>query len=185
MNSCCPSGNYCAWSNSQVACCPNSCSCQVGGENYQPTSTWVAPATTTYWQPTTTSYWQQPTTTYCNECQQHTTYCNQCAAGQQATTTVYQNGGNGGGVVVVPGGGTTTLYTTTNGAQSVYNGNYCSTQTAVGNNLPATAAGGCGTILIVEAPKAGAAERVVLSWMGWAGLVVALQVLGAGVVVWR
>lgn len=145
MHSCCPSNNVCAWSNSQVACCPSGQTCADSG--YQ---------STTYYQPTTTYY--TPTTTY---------YTN------EATTV------GGGGVVVPAGyteGQTTTAYQATTTAAADYgNGAYCSTLVEVGPNLPTTAAGNCGTILIVEPSEA---ARIALAWLKLGAMIVGLQALG-------
>lgn len=143
--SCCPANNYCAWSNSQVACCPNGETCSGwagGGGGYSPTS-W-----TTYWQPTTTEW--QPTTTVW----QPTTYV--------ATTTVE------GGGAVVPAGNQNT-------EPNYGNGQYCSTLVEEGPNLPTTAPGSCGTILIVEPSEA---IRQVVGLTKILALVIGLQALG-------
>lgn len=103
------------------------------------------------------------------------------------TATVTQNGAN---TVVVAGGGITTTTTTGGGVfiagatttttssqsqtQEVIGGNYCSTLTAKGDNLPTTARGDCGTILVVnDATRAaggllGSLFLWTLSWaLGW------------------
>ncbi len=57
----------------------------------------------------------------------------------------------------------------------VYGGNYCSTYTAQGPQVPTTARGQCGTILIVPASEA---IQQALSWVKLATLVIGLQALG-------
>ena len=162
MRSCCPSGSYCAWSNSQVACCQNDCTCSSGGGDYEPSSYY---ATTTYYQPTstyceeceeqTTTIYQQPTSTYCDECEQ-----------PQATT-----------VVVAPAG----AYSTTQAYPGAYS-EYCSTQYAQGPGLPTTAQGQCGTILIEEPSEA---MRRVVGTIKLIAMVGVLQLLGGLLLVWR
>ena len=84
--------------------------------------------------------------------------------------------------MVVPAGYTagqaTTQYVqqTTQQAANYGNGAYCSTIVEIGPNLPTTAAGNCGTILIV--PPAAEGVRDALSWVKMAAMVGGLQVLG-------
>ncbi|KAF2860091.1 hypothetical protein K470DRAFT_217771 [Piedraia hortae CBS 480.64] len=147
-DSCCPSGNYCAWANSQVGCCPEGQTCNgwanagggaaaaVGG--WAPSTTWVAPSTT-YIQPS-------------------------------PTTPMY------GSVVVVPAGYTTPLTVTTvvtsqqNGGEQQQG--YCLTITARGPNLPAVARGNCGNVLIVaaDAQRVGVALMLMLVSIAVGGL---------------
>lgn len=150
LRSCCPSGNYCAWDNSQVGCCPSGKTCSGSVDETQ--TTWAQDT----WQPTTTTYWQPSQTT------QWTTHV-------QVTTTVY------GGV------DTTSHYTTewaqsTTAAQSVVYGTYCSTIYAHGSDLPATRAGTCGTVLVVnEGGRLGLLMTPLAALVGIAGLLMQLQ----------
>ncbi|KAK5130715.1 hypothetical protein LTR08_001745 [Meristemomyces frigidus] len=151
---CCPSANTCAWSNSQVACCPSgqTCAGSVGGVGGYQAST----------------YYQTSAPTVTTEYVQQSTYYT------PATTTVT----NGGGVVVPAG------YTqvTTVQTQQYVTGGYCSTLVANGPNLPTTAAGDCGTVLVI-APGEGA--RLGLGWVKVGMLFMGLQVLGGGLYAWR
>ncbi|WPH00272.1 Hypothetical protein R9X50_00309600 [Acrodontium crateriforme] len=143
---CCPAGNYCAWSNSQVACCPNGQTCSGyigGGGGYEPT-TWYQ---TTWQQPTTTYYYQTPT-----------------------TTVIVAGGGS------VTQAGIVTLYTTAQTTKE-YNG-YCSTEFATGPGLPTTAAGECGTILIVEPSEGTKQARIGI-------LLIGLHIMGNLLFFWR
>ncbi|KAF2765848.1 hypothetical protein EJ03DRAFT_330604 [Teratosphaeria nubilosa] len=88
---------------------------------------------------------------------------------QPQTTTVYVGGGG-----YAPAGYTTPIYATT--TQEYNNGEYCSTLVEVGPNLPTTARGECGTILIA-AP--GAAVREVMGVVKLFGIVIGLQIVGA------
>lgn len=165
VHSCCPSGNYCAYTSNQqaVGCCPSgsTCSGNLDGSNWYPTTTtWQQQST---WYPTTTTYWQP------------STYITTAIP----TTTVY-------GGIVVPGGVVTSYYTSNQGVTTEYlqtqaqtvvqGGGYCSTLYANGGNLPTTRAGSCGTILVVnEGVRSGAAvirvvavaAAVVLVMVGW------------------
>ncbi|TKA65550.1 hypothetical protein B0A55_08700 [Friedmanniomyces simplex] len=142
---CCPAGNSCSWSNSQVACCPSGCTCSgwqaVGGYNGPVQST--------------STYYQQPTTTYYTQ--------------PQATQA-------GGGVVVVTEQATSAYNQQQTTTQIVYGGNYCSTLTAKGPQVPTTAAGQCGTILVVPPSEA---ARQALGWVKLGATVVGFQALGA------
>jgi len=137
--SCCPAGTTCQWTNGVVGCCAGGGTCQ--GQIGAQAQTTVWQPTTTYWQPPTSTVWQQPTTVY----QQPTTvYTGQA--------TVYVAGGVVTTQVVQPP--TTQLITTQKTTAQYYLGTYCSTQVAVGPNLPTTGSGPCGTILIVaDAPR--------------------------------
>lgn len=65
-----------------------------------------------------------------------------------------------------------------------WNGYYCSTQTAEGPNLPTTARGNCGVILIV-APNAAAVKAESVGSVRLMGLIMGLQGLGALALVLR
>nr|OQO19045.1 hypothetical protein B0A51_12324 [Rachicladosporium sp. CCFEE 5018]OQO19590.1 hypothetical protein B0A51_14132 [Rachicladosporium sp. CCFEE 5018] len=153
---CCPSSFTCAYTtNKVVGCCPSgqTCSGSIGGSGgYQPSS------------------W------YSSTCVAPTTY--QTYYTPPATTTNY-------GGVIVGGAAATTVYqypTTTHPATTViYAGNFCTTITAVGPNLPTTAGVACGVALIV-APSEGRREGV-----GWSvlGVVLGMQALGGLVLGWR
>ncbi|EMC98510.1 hypothetical protein BAUCODRAFT_138247 [Baudoinia panamericana UAMH 10762] len=147
-NYCCPSNNVCSNNNNYVACCPNGvqCSGAIGGANG------YAPLSTTQYYTT----YVQPTTVYT----------------QPQATTVY-----GAGVVTVQQA--TTVYpavTTPQTTTQIYYGQYCATYTEVGVNVPTTARGDCGTVLIV-APSEGA--RSAVSWLGMGVFVVLLHMFGA------
>jgi len=134
---CCPSNTYCAYgSGSVVGCCVygDTCSGPIGGQE----TTIYVPSTT--WIPST-SYVAQSTVYVA-----------------PLVSTVYETVG-----VTTTTPTPVVVYdaqtTTTN--QGIY-GDYCSTQTEKGPNLPTTGRGQCGTILIV----AGAARPTpdVLPW---------------------
>jgi hypothetical protein len=152
MLSCCPSGNVCSWSNAQVACCPSGCTC----------SGWEA--VNGY---SATSYYQQPTSTYY---QPQSTY-------YQPTSTVIIGGG-----VVTQQAGPTTVYTQQQPTTQQYYGQYCSTLTQNGPHLPTTAAGECGTILIVAPSEA---ARYAMGWIRLGVVLVGMQAFGAMAFAWR
>lgn len=134
---CCPTGNTCGWNGGSVGCCAWGSSCSssgggggaaAGGYNTWQQSSWQP---TTYWQPQQTqTVYQQPTTVY-----------------EQPPATTYYAGGGAG------------AYQTTQAVQQQsteaqqYNG-YCSTLYEKGPNLPTTAAGQCGTVLILNSAGA-------------------------------
>lgn len=169
-SSCCPSDNYCTWSNSQVACCANDCTCSgwsSGGGSYEPSS-WYSQSTwqQSTWQPETTTVYYQPTTSYY----------------QPPTTTTV-------GVVAPVGytqanGGYTTTATQQT-VQPVEGGNYCSTLYAHGPGLPTTASGQCGTILVEEASSKGEAMKTAIGVVRMLAIVGVLQVMGGVFFVWR
>lgn len=152
---CCPSGNTCGWNSGSVGCCAwgQSCSSSGGGGGAAGGyNTWQQSSwqpSSTYWQPQQTVY-QQPTTVY-----------------EQPPATTYYAGGGGGGQQ---------QQQSTQAQQ--YNG-YCSTIYEKGPNLPTTAAGQCGTVLILNSEGA----RHVLgssSAASWAtGLTVLHLILGS------
>lgn len=92
---------------------------------------------------------------------QSTTYYQPTTTYYQPTTTYYTPA--------------TTYYQATTTADYYGNGEYCSTIVEVGPNLPTTAAGDCGTILIVAKAMA---TRTELHWPTLAVLMVGLQALG-------
>ena len=90
----------------------------------------------------------------------------------QQTTTVY---GGGGGVVVAA----TTVYSQPAAQTTVtqqYLGNYCTTITANGPNLPTTAGAACGVALVVAPSNA---SKMVAGGLRWMSFVLGLHVLGA------
>ena len=93
--------------------------------------------------------------------------------------------------MIVPAGyategqGQTTVYNTGQQTtqQVVEGGNYCSTLYAHGPNLPTTAAGQCGTILVEEASEG--FRREVKGWVRLGVVVVVLQAMGGVLLVRR
>ena len=184
---CCPSGNTCGWNSGSVGCCawgqsckpstsvstarhrsqPPRCQCadpcapcagsnsggQGGGYNTWQQSTWQP--SSTYWQPQQTqTVYQQPTTVYE---QPATTYVAGGGAGSYQTTEQAQQ------------------HQTTQAQQ--YNG-YCSTVYEKGPNLPTTAAGQCGTVLILnaQATRTGLGGLSVATWI--VGITILHLILG-------
>ncbi|KAF2433373.1 hypothetical protein EJ08DRAFT_694654 [Tothia fuscella] len=126
-NWCCPAGNTCAWTSTDhtvVGCCPqgSSCSGAVDRNSIQTVTIYI----------TTTQY------------------------ASLAQPTVVGNGGVfiAGSVpattVVAAGGGGVVIAVTSTRVAVNYNGNYCSTIFAHGPGLPTTAAGNCGTVLVLN-----------------------------------
>lgn len=118
---CCPSGNTCSWLSNSVV------GCCPDGSTCGGTVNAAQIETVTVTEYLTTTQYQQVGSTVVE-------------VGGQTTTTV------------VPGIYVTETQTTTGTSRNniVYNG-YCSTMIANGPNLPTTAQGGCGTILVISA----------------------------------
>lgn len=128
-----------------VGCCSGGgvCSGQIGAQA-PATSVWQP--TTTYWQPVQSTVYQQQSTVY----PQPTTVYEQPTTVYTGQSTVL----GGQQTVYVAGGVVTSRVAQPQTTPQGYLGNYCSTQVAVGPNLPTTGTGPCGTILIVAgAPR--------------------------------
>jgi len=120
-------------SNGVVGCCPSGGQCEGTVNAAQ-----ITTATLTQFL-TTTQYPQESTTVV--------------AISSETTTTLYPLGVTT--IIEIGGSNTTTVLpgiylTETTGKPSIMSNGYCSTLTAHGPNLPATAQGACGTILVIS-----------------------------------